>query len=251
MHITPDDIKAIAQVLNTEQVKSLTVPVTKEVGKFLGELGDMVRVNGTDNMRRVIGRWMGYRDNRHLTDAEVKRVMPLLPIVSMQTDEKFTDKWAALLESAADGSNPYAASHANTLSQLSSEEARVLDTLYKGIAPIEAPASPDNRLLRFIASSKNIPIFLFAFGSLSEEDESHIYFDFRSSDDNVMRSNLFRLGLIEDFSPVAMKNSEPSATLRWMDDEGNVNTKQKPQVGEPPLLYRLSPFGNSFMKVVT
>jgi hypothetical protein len=245
MHITPDDMKAIAQVLNTEQVKALTMPVAKEVGEFLSGLGDMARVHSTEYVRQVVGRWMNYRDNRPLTDAEVKRVMPLLPTVSMQSEDEFTDKWAALLESAADGSNPYAASHAHTLSQLTPLEARVLSYLYKEVlAPSDLLHPDDPPLLRFMTCYKSSDQSLcMSFGQLESQTYSVILFNYISNNQIVLlRTNLRRLFLID--------HEDHKLPRKWIDVHGNVTVNKDVAIPVSSPIETLSPYGRAFMEAV-
>ena len=57
-------------------------------------------------------------------------MMPLLSLAAQASDDDLQTRWAALLESAAQGSEGFLPSFGQTLSQISGQEARFLDRLY-------------------------------------------------------------------------------------------------------------------------
>jgi hypothetical protein len=244
MNISQDDIKAITQVLNSEAGKNLTVPITKEIGIFLGDLGNMARFYATDNLNRVAVRWAEHRNNRKLTDEEVKRVMPLLPMVSMQSNEEFTDQWAALLESAANGSNPYAAAHAQTLSQLTPEEARVLSHLHKErLAASDLPRSEDSPVLRFVNVFQREDRFLcISFGVFDKESHSTILFE------SVMDDRI-RL-LVSDLERLRLIDPDGRGLPKLLMDANGITHPKDVGLSEGSTVHRLSNYGKSFMKAV-
>lgn len=77
-----------------------------------------------------------------ITVEEFKKVLPLLPLASVQSDDDLQARWAALLEhTATDGSA--LPSFGQTLSELSAEEAKFLDRLFSAI--LQAASHPLTR----------------------------------------------------------------------------------------------------------
>ncbi len=124
-----DGMNAAGNLLNTEPVKNLLSPVTKEVGLALGTIGSVVRFYCEDNLQKVFTKWARQRDNKPLQPAEFVRVIPLLQAASLVSDDDLQERWAALLESSVSGPDGVLPSFGQTLSQLTAEEAKFLDTL--------------------------------------------------------------------------------------------------------------------------
>jgi hypothetical protein len=122
---------ALLKVLESEPAKNLLSPVTVEVGELLGTIANLARFYATDNLQRVFKKWakLGGRW-RTINAEEFQKVMPLLPLASMVSDDELQEKWAVLMESTVrqGGLLP---SFGQTLSQLSVEEVRYLDRLWK------------------------------------------------------------------------------------------------------------------------
>jgi hypothetical protein len=124
-------LKDIGDILNAEPVKNLLSPLTKEVGEFLGTVANLTRFYATDNLEKIFTKWAKIHRTGYAIEVEAfKRIMPLLPLASMVSDEELQEKWAVLMESTAteDGSLP---SFGQTLSQLTAEEVQYLDRLWK------------------------------------------------------------------------------------------------------------------------
>jgi hypothetical protein len=119
------------KILDSEPVKNLLSPVTKEVGEFLGQIANLARFYATENLEAIFTKWARGRRNGRTIDAEAfKRVMPLLPLAAMVSGDELQEKWAVLMESAATEDNCLP-SFGQTLSQLTAEEVRYLDRLWK------------------------------------------------------------------------------------------------------------------------
>jgi hypothetical protein len=119
------------KILESEPAKNLLSPVTKEIGEFLGTVANLARFYATENLERIFKRWASFRGHAHpLSAEEFKKVMPLLALASMVSDEELQERWAVLMESTAtdEGCLP---SFGQTLAQLTSEEVRYLDRLWK------------------------------------------------------------------------------------------------------------------------
>jgi hypothetical protein len=113
-----------------EQANNLLSPTIKEIGGLLGDVANLGRFYMTQNLEKIFEKWARSRDGHALGREEFKRVMPLLPLASMVSDDQLQERWAALMESTAtaDGCLP---SFGQTLAQLTSEEVRFLDRLRK------------------------------------------------------------------------------------------------------------------------
>jgi hypothetical protein len=118
------------RVLESEPVKNLVSPSTKEVGELLGTVANLARFYATDNLERIFKKWASYRKGGALGAAEFRKVMPLLPLASMVSEDQLQEKWAILLESTATDSRCLP-SFGPTLSQLTPEEVCYLDRLWK------------------------------------------------------------------------------------------------------------------------
>jgi hypothetical protein len=138
MSIPDDPLSNAAKILQSEPVKDLLSPPAKEIGEFLGTVANLARFYMTENLERIFKEWARSRRHRStLGDKEFKKVMPLLPLASMVSDEELQKRWAALMESTAtdDGCLP---SFGQTLAQLTPEEVQYLDRLWKvASAPLD------------------------------------------------------------------------------------------------------------------
>ena len=64
-----------------------------------------------------------------LTDEEFRRILPLLSAASMQSSDELQERFAALLQSAATADPNYLPGFAQTLEQISADEAQFLDRI--------------------------------------------------------------------------------------------------------------------------
>jgi hypothetical protein len=122
--------EAVGKILDSEPAKNLLSPATKELGELFGTFANLARFYVTDNLESVFTKWAKFRNGR-IVDAEaVKKVMPLLPLASMVSEDELQERWAALMESTAtkQGCLP---SFGQALSQVSVEEVQYLDRLWK------------------------------------------------------------------------------------------------------------------------
>jgi len=104
------------------------------MGLGLGEIGDIFRFYLNDNLRKVFTKWAESRDQKPLDDEELRRVLPLLRLASEQSDEDLQARWASLLEHAATSEQDVLPSFGQTLSQLTSEEAKFVDRLFASLS---------------------------------------------------------------------------------------------------------------------
>lgn len=141
------------QALDTGPVKNLVNPITQHLGEALGYIGDIVRFYSHQNLAKVFKKWAeGERGGKSLEEEEFKRVMPLLHLAAQVSDDELQDRWAALLESAAEGKPGFLPSYGQTLSQITAEEAKFLERYFKFMShPAEGhPRNPKS--IGFFAS---------------------------------------------------------------------------------------------------
>ena len=120
------------QALDAGPVKNLINPITQHLGEALGYIGDILRFYSHQNLAKVFTKWAeGERGGKSLEEEEFKRVMPLLPLAAQVSDDELQDRWATLLESAAQGKEGFLPSFGQTLSQMTTEEARYLVRYFK------------------------------------------------------------------------------------------------------------------------
>jgi hypothetical protein len=110
--------------------KKLLGPLADRLGIAIADLGDVYHFYQTQFLVKIFTKWAESRgDKPPLTEEELKRVLPLLPLASVQFDEELHRHWAALLEHAATSPGTMSVSFGHTLSQLTAEEAKFLDRL--------------------------------------------------------------------------------------------------------------------------
>jgi hypothetical protein len=131
--------EAILKTLDSEPVKNLLSPITRELGEALGDLGGIVRFYSHRNLGKIFKKWAeSERSGRTIDSKDFEKIMPLLHLAAMTSDDELQTKWASLLESATTDTGYFLPSFGQTLSQLTAEEARYLDRLWKVVsAPTE------------------------------------------------------------------------------------------------------------------
>jgi hypothetical protein len=116
--------------LDSEAIKNLLGPATKNLGLIGGDLTDIVRFYMRDNLGKVFTEWARQRNNKPLEPADIPKVIPLLQAASLQADEELRDHWAALLESTVSTPDGVLPSFGQTLAQLTAQEAKYLQSLH-------------------------------------------------------------------------------------------------------------------------
>jgi hypothetical protein len=130
-----DPIKLVGEVvektLNSEPVRNLLGPLTQNIGLILGDVSDIARFYTEQNLSGIFTKWAAQRKGEPITSEEFRRVLPLLRDASMQSDEELQERWASLLENVANEATGVLPSFGQTLSQISSAEARYLDRIWE------------------------------------------------------------------------------------------------------------------------
>ncbi len=132
MNNSGDPAEALSKVLSSEPVRNLLAPVTREIGEALGDLGSIVRFYSYRNLSKIFAKWAASRAT--VSPSEFENVMPLLLLAAYASDDELQTRWAALLESAAVEADGFLPSFGRTLSELTAEEARFLDRLWKNLS---------------------------------------------------------------------------------------------------------------------
>ena len=128
MHFDPNTVKDTLTFLNNEQVKNILSPTTKAIGE---NLKDFYNATIGENMHQVFDRLRERRrGKRPATHEDFKVIIPLLQGASVQSDSTLQDRWANLMDSAIDQTEGYLPSFAQTLSEMSADEAHYLDRLW-------------------------------------------------------------------------------------------------------------------------
>jgi len=130
--IDPAEIagEVVEKALDSEPVRNLLGPLTANIGIVFGLVSDIARYYTEDNLERIFVKWANQRKGPPLDSESFKRVLPLLRDAAMQSDDELQDRWASLLENVATCQDGVLPSFGQTLSQLTPEEARYLDTLW-------------------------------------------------------------------------------------------------------------------------
>jgi hypothetical protein len=123
--------------MDSEVLKNLFGPLCTQLGIALGDLGDVIRFYNLENLKRLFAKWARQRNNKPLDEDAFKRVLPLLRDAAMQSDDELQERWAALLESTANGGPGVLPSFSQTLSQITADEARYLDRIWAFVSAMD------------------------------------------------------------------------------------------------------------------
>jgi hypothetical protein len=171
----------------------LIAPSLQELG---GILGDNVKVLRHKNQLRLVKKVEEIHKKRKITPRPIplKTLASVLNDASYEEDNRLVDMWAALLANATDSSNPLSNHHifVKILADLSSEEAKVLDVLYKKFKD----KLPNAYLFR-----DQVEMALKSFSKASDKDMIQ-----RQS--QIMVDNFVRLGLFMP-KPTGMRIESP------------------------------------------
>ena len=241
-----DGLNAAGDLLNTEPVKNLLSPVTKEVGLVLGTIGSLVRFYCEDNLQKVFTKWARQRNRKPLAPPDFTRAIPLLQAASLCSDDELQERWAALLESSVTQPEGVLPSFGHTLSQLTPEEARFLERLYANREKMDSLDSLDCIFLSMEPQdlSKKFDDMFHHFEKWSSECKK------RSLLLSLMLQDFSRLGLIVDMPDVVE------------EEEGRGERKEFSQNDLPRFLrigirqklkssYHFSEYGSRFIQAVT
>jgi hypothetical protein len=133
--IDPTDLAAdiVEKALDSEPVRNLLGPLTKNIGLILGQVSDIARFYTEQNLSSIFTKWAVQRKGEPLDSSGFKRVLPLLRDAAMQSDDELQERWASLLENVANDTKGLLPSFGQTLSQITSAEARYLDRIWDSV----------------------------------------------------------------------------------------------------------------------
>jgi hypothetical protein len=247
---------AFLQALESGPVKNLVNPVTKHLGETLGYIGDIVRFYSHLNLAKIFTKWAeAERGGKSLEEEEFKRVMPLLPLAAQVADDELQDRWAALLESAAQGQPGFLPSFGQTLSQMTAEEARFLEKIHHEVhrKERETPVALDEESLLHLFDP-SIGSFFYALyaGTLSVQALPEGSADRLSSEKGLsMIQDLERLGILVkspiEIGPGEYIDAPQSMGLRYAGMK--ILARRSPE--HDRVRFQLSSYGESFLKAVS
>jgi hypothetical protein len=117
--------------LKSDVGKKLLGGLADQLGLALADIGEVYRFYQNQFLEGIFTKWAAAREGKPpLSGEDFLRVMPLLQLASVQSDEELQARWAALLESTVTATDAVLPSFGQTLSQLSAEEAKFLDRLF-------------------------------------------------------------------------------------------------------------------------
>lgn len=138
MTIDPKFVSKIAVSLalfKSDAGKKLLGPLFEQLGLAFGDLGGIYRFYQTENLAKIFTKWaQSRRDKPPLSEQDIRRVLPLLQLASAQDDDDLQARWAALLENTVTRAEGILPSFGQTLSQLTSDEAKFLDRLFAAVS---------------------------------------------------------------------------------------------------------------------
>jgi hypothetical protein len=123
----------VERALDSEPVRNLFGPLTRNIGLLFGQFTDIARFYTEQNLSNIFTKWDAQRKGGPLNPEEFKRVLPLLRDAAMQSDDDLQERWASLLERVANDENGVLPSFGQTLTQITSAEARYLDRIWERV----------------------------------------------------------------------------------------------------------------------
>jgi hypothetical protein len=123
----------VEKALDSQPVRNLLGPMTKNLGLVFGQLTDIARFYAEENLSHIFTKWDAQRKGKPLESDGFKRVLPLLRDAAMQSDDELQERWASLLENVVNETNGVLPSFGQTLSQITSAEARYLDRIWERV----------------------------------------------------------------------------------------------------------------------
>lgn len=133
--VDPNELagEIVEKALDSEPVRNLLGPLTKNIGLILGQISDVARFYTERNLSSIFTKWAAQRKGEPLDSRGFKRVLPLLLDAAMQSDDELQERWASLLENVANDTKGVLPSFGQTLSQITSAEARYLDRIWESV----------------------------------------------------------------------------------------------------------------------
>jgi hypothetical protein len=117
---------------STEAGKKLITPVVEQIGLALGDFASIYRFYQNENLGKIFTKWAESRKEKSpLTDEDIRKILPLIPLASVQSDNDLQSRWAALLEYTVASESGVLPSFGQTLSQLTADEAKFIDRLFE------------------------------------------------------------------------------------------------------------------------
>ena len=133
------------KALDSEPVRNLLGPVTKNVGLILGQVSEIARFYTEQNLLSIFTKWAAQRRGEPLAPQGFKGCSHSSEMWAAGSDDELQERWASLLENVANDTEGVLPSFGQTLSQITSAEAHYLDRIWERVT---APKPPFNSLKR-------------------------------------------------------------------------------------------------------
>ena len=92
------EVVGILATLKSDAGKKLLLPLAEQLGFSLGDIGEIYRFYQNEFLGKIFTKWEASRGNKPLSQEDVRKVMPLLQLASVQSDDELQTMWATLLE---------------------------------------------------------------------------------------------------------------------------------------------------------
>lgn len=249
------DAKSVAEAatalacLKMDIVKKLLGPVAEQFGNALGDLGDIYRFYQRENLEKIFTKWAESRGDKPGLDLEdFGKVLPLLQMASVQSDDELQDRWAALLENTVNTTEGALPSFGHTLSQLTPEEARFIDRLvvfcteqYGIDEPLAKASFRHSTLIRVYDPNINQIITVAEYEAQKEKKPGESTNVDKLNQAKLIIQDLERLGIIAQ------------AYTAEFDRHARIGEYKVPIEGTKPILrseYEFTEYGVSFIRAI-
>ena len=246
------EVVGILATLKSDAGKKLLLPLAEQLGFSLGDIGEIYRFYQNEFLGKIFTKWEASRGNKPLSQEDVRKVMPLLQLASVQSDDELQTMWATLLENTLISTDGILPSFGQTHSQLTSEEARFLDRLFASVSQPKGYLSkhrPGREPLEYVALIKVYdptintginPAERELFKEQMSEEQGTNYDKLTKAD--LVIQDLQRLGIITQ-----TQRAEPERSAVF-------GTTKIPVMGSQTVLrseYSFTQYGVSFVSAVT
>jgi hypothetical protein len=236
-------------LLKTDLLKKLLEPVAEEFGKAFGDLASIYRFYQEKNLGKIFTKWAESRgDKPGLNLEDFEKVLPLIQMASVQSDDELQDRWAALLENTVNTTEGSLPSFGHTLSQLTPEEARFIDRLivfcskqYGTDEPLVKAGFSQHTLIRIYDPNINQSITVAEYEAHKEKKPGE--------STNLDKFNQAKL-IIKDLERLGIIAQEYTAEF---DRHARIGNYKVPIEGTKPILrseYEFTEYGVSFIRVI-
>lgn len=237
-----DESDLIIKSLEAEPVKNLLGPVTRQLGLIAGDLGSICRFYTNQHLQRVFTKWAEDRRSQPLPpDTDLAKLLPLIYLASLQSDEDLQARWAALLESVVTAPDDVLPSFGQTLSQLTAREARYIECLYAHLKQIQTRSKNESNDL----GEENVLL-----GIYDERLRTMSYAEAQTLKKELAEAEL-AIADLERLGIIAHRQEAGKMTFTERDLRSTAALSSKVQDIELDSVYFFTEYGISFVRAVT